>query len=83
MPNTISPFFRSPFTDITGGMISEQLLGRCSNEEMALMDCMEGYGIELGRRKCTDYMDDFYECQKLIKQFSRFVVSLKIKLISK
>ncbi|KOB75308.1 NADH:ubiquinone dehydrogenase [Operophtera brumata] len=60
---SISPFLRSPFTDITGGMISHQLLGKCQKEEVQYMDCLEAYGLDRGRAKCHHLLDDFKECQ--------------------
>lgn len=72
---SISPFFRSPFTDITGGMISHQLLGQCQKEEAQYMDCLEAYGLDRGLRKCTHLLHDFKECQTSLLQFKRFAVS--------
>lgn len=72
---TLSPFFRSPFTDITGGLISHQMLGRCQKEEMRYMDCLEAYGLERGKRKCMCLFDDYHECHTFTKQFKRFIVS--------
>ncbi|GBP27266.1 NADH dehydrogenase iron-sulfur protein 5 [Eumeta japonica] len=69
---TLSPFFRSPFTDITAGMTSHQMLDRCQKEEMKAMDCMEAYGVERGKVKCRDLLDDFHECHTHTKQFKRF-----------
>lgn len=72
----LSPLLRWPMTDITGGLISHQLLGRCAKQEMDLMDCMENYGLDRGLRKCKGYLDDFAECQTLKKQFLRFLVTI-------
>lgn len=74
---SISPFLRSPFTDITGGMISHQLLGRCQKQEAHYMDCLEAYGLDRGKRKCHDLLHDFKECQTSVLQYKRFVVSTK------
>ncbi|KAG6454847.1 NADH dehydrogenase [ubiquinone] iron-sulfur protein 5-like [Manduca sexta] len=71
---SISPFIRSPFTDITGGMVSHQQLGRCQKEEARYMDCLEVYGLERGKVKCAHLFSDFHECQTWTKQFKRFVV---------
>lgn len=70
---SISPFIRSPFTDITGGLISHQMLGRCQKEEMRYMDCLEAYGLERGKKKCDIYYDDYRECHTYTKQFKRFI----------
>lgn len=72
---SISPFLRSPFTDITGGMISHQLLGKCQNEEARYMECLEAYGLDRGRAKCHPLLHDFKECQTSELQFKRFAVS--------
>lgn len=72
---SLSPFLRSPFTDLTGGMISHQMLGRCQYEEMELMDCLEAYGLERGKIKCKHLIDEFTECATLTKQFKRYIVS--------
>ncbi|XP_028172888.1 NADH dehydrogenase [ubiquinone] iron-sulfur protein 5-like [Ostrinia nubilalis] len=71
--NSISPFLRSPMTDITGGVTSHQLLGRCAKQEMEMMDCLEAYGMDRGVKKCSELIDDFSECHNLNKQFKRFV----------
>lgn len=76
MAQTISPFFRSPFTDITGGMISHQLLDRCAKQEELVMDCLEDYGLDRGLRECKDLIEDFKECQTMTKQLKRFMVSI-------
>ncbi|XP_075981686.1 NADH dehydrogenase [ubiquinone] iron-sulfur protein 5-like [Anticarsia gemmatalis] len=70
---SISPFLRSPFTDVTGGIVSHQLLGRCQKEEARYMDCLEAYGLERGKVKCAHLFGDFHECSTLTKQFKRFV----------
>ncbi|XP_045502228.1 NADH dehydrogenase [ubiquinone] iron-sulfur protein 5-like [Colias croceus] len=74
---SISPFLRSPFTDLTGGMFSHQLLGTCQKEEMRYMDCLEAYGLDRGRNKCAYLFADFHECQTKTKQFKRFAAMRK------
>ncbi|KAM3956686.1 NADH dehydrogenase [ubiquinone] iron-sulfur protein 5-like [Aphomia sociella] len=69
---SISPFLRSPFTDITGGIVSHQLGSRCQLEEARYMDCLEAYGLERGKVKCSHLFGDFHECHTLTKQFKRF-----------
>ncbi|CAG9133970.1 unnamed protein product [Plutella xylostella] len=73
MAQTISPFFRSPFTDLTGGMVSHHLLGRCQRQEIRLMDCLEAHGLDRGMRECGPLIDDYRECHTLRKQFQRFM----------
>ncbi|KAH9635866.1 hypothetical protein HF086_002426 [Spodoptera exigua] len=70
--HNISPFFRSPWTDLTGCIHSYQMLGRCQREEMAMMDCLEAYGLDRGLVKCNYLVDDFRECHTNMKQFKRF-----------
>nr|XP_053614311.1 NADH dehydrogenase [ubiquinone] iron-sulfur protein 5-like [Plodia interpunctella] len=77
MAQTLSPFFRSPFTDITGGMISHQLLDRCALQEMAVMDCLEAYGLDRGLQKCKHLVEDFHECQTHCKSYKRFLAMRK------
>ncbi|OWR49931.1 NADH dehydrogenase [ubiquinone] iron-sulfur protein 5-like [Danaus plexippus] len=70
---SISPFFRNPVTDITGGLVSHQMLGDCQRQEMRFMDCLEAYGLDRGRVKCANIFEDFHECQTKTKQFKRFM----------
>lgn len=72
---SISPFLRTPVTDLTGGLISHQLMGRCDKQEMRFMDCMEAYGMERGQVKCKALFEEFHECHTSTKQFKRFSVS--------
>ncbi|KAL0820183.1 hypothetical protein ABMA28_006108 [Loxostege sticticalis] len=69
----ISPFLRCPITDLTGGIVSYQLLGRCAKQEMEMMDCIEAYGLDRGIKKCTELIEDFKECHTMTKQFKRFI----------
>ncbi|XP_063626275.1 NADH dehydrogenase [ubiquinone] iron-sulfur protein 5-like [Cydia splendana] len=71
---SLSPFLRTPMTDLTGGMISHQLQGRCQKEEMRYMDCLEAYGLDRGETKCKALFEDYHECHTLTKQFKRFFV---------
>ncbi|XP_072942497.1 NADH dehydrogenase [ubiquinone] iron-sulfur protein 5 [Epargyreus clarus] len=70
---SISPFLRSPFTDITGGMVSQQMMGTCQKQEMRYMDCLEAYGLDRGKMKCGHLFEDYHECQTKTKQFKRFM----------
>ncbi|XP_026744141.1 NADH dehydrogenase [ubiquinone] iron-sulfur protein 5 [Trichoplusia ni] len=70
---SISPFLRSPFTDVTGGLVSQQMLGRCQKQEGRFMDCLEAYGLDRGKVKCASLFEDFHECQTSTKQFKRFM----------
>ncbi|KAJ2948371.1 hypothetical protein O0L34_g7608 [Tuta absoluta] len=74
MAQTLSPFFRSPFTDLTGGLVSHQVVGtRCGPIELETMECLERYGLDRGVRKCRCLIEDFKECQMQAKQYGRFV----------
>ncbi|XP_049877139.1 NADH dehydrogenase [ubiquinone] iron-sulfur protein 5-like [Pectinophora gossypiella] len=73
----VSPYFRSPFTDLTGGLVSHQLLGKCQKEEIRYMDCLEAYGLDRGKVKCQHLFGDFHECQTMTLQFKRFMAMRK------
>ncbi|PSN43870.1 hypothetical protein C0J52_07738 [Blattella germanica] len=68
---TVIPFFKSPFTDLTGGLVNHQNFGRCEDFEMRMMNCLEAYGAERGSKKCKDLIEDFRECSSLKKQMLR------------
>lgn len=70
----ITPFFRSPFTDLTGSLINHQTYDKCGELEMNMMDCLEAYGAERGQKMCKDLVDDFNECFTMHKQMLRFQV---------
>lgn len=82
-PNILSPYFRSPFTDIFGSMINHQQYGRCTRFEMNMMECLEAYGLDKGKVKCVDLIDDFNECQNLTKQYLRHMVNHLFKTHNK
>lgn len=73
-PNVLSPMFRSPFTDIFGSIINHQQDGQCMRFEMNMVECFEAYGVDKGRVKCADLIDDFNECHNMTKQFLRHMV---------
>ncbi|CAG4947866.1 unnamed protein product [Colias eurytheme] len=77
MSDIVSPVIRTVFTDITGAMLSYQMLGRCAKQEMDMMNCMEAYGYGRGVRKCRDYIDEYHECHTRKKQFARFTAMRK------
>ncbi|XP_055305651.1 NADH dehydrogenase [ubiquinone] iron-sulfur protein 5 [Sitodiplosis mosellana] len=70
-PNILSPFFRSPLTDVFGSIINHQQYGKCARFEMNMMECMEAYGYDKGKVKCADLIEDFNECHNMTKQFLR------------
>lgn len=59
---SVTPWLRSPLTDLTGNLLTHQWYGRCAELEMNLMECLEAYGKERGTQKCKDYIQDFKEC---------------------
>lgn len=68
-PTTVfTPFFRSPFTDLTGGLVNAQHYDKCGPMELKMVECLEAYGIERGKVKCAELLDDYYECFTLRKQ---------------
>lgn len=73
-PNVISPYFRTPFTDIFGSLYNHQQYGPCAKFELQMIECMEAYGLDKGRVKCTDLIADFNECHNKTKQYMRFKV---------
>lgn len=71
---TITPFFRSPFTDLTGALVNCQHYDKCGEMEMKMVECLEAYGTQRGKKKCADLIDDFYECYTGRKQELRSYV---------
>jgi len=67
----LAPAFRTPITDLTGNLITSQSNKRCADFEMRAMECLEAYGVQKGRAKCVDYMDDLRECMFRTKQLGR------------
>ncbi|CRL00810.1 CLUMA_CG014062, isoform A [Clunio marinus] len=63
-----TPFFRSPFTDLTGSLLNTQHYSKCGPIELKMMECLEAYGIERGKKKCADLVDDYFECFTMRKQ---------------
>lgn len=72
MSGCLTPWFRSPFSDITGSLLSYQWYGRCADFELNAMECIEAYGKDLGRIKCEQLIKDFKECSLREKQRKRF-----------
>lgn len=71
----VVPFFRSPFTDLTGALVNAQQFDKCGEMEMKMMECLEAYGLDKGKIKCSDIIDDFQECYTMRKQQLRTFVS--------
>lgn len=67
----VTPFFRSPFTDLTQVIVNAQHYDKCGEFEMQMMECMEAYGAVQGKVKCKDLLDDFQECYLQNKQRNR------------
>ncbi|KAJ6647622.1 NADH dehydrogenase [ubiquinone] iron-sulfur protein 5 [Pseudolycoriella hygida] len=68
---SLSPAFRSPFTDLTGCLHNFQGHPQCARFEMNMIDCLEAYGLHMGSKKCKDLIDDFQECASRNKQVQR------------
>ncbi|XP_019868982.1 uncharacterized protein LOC109597673 [Aethina tumida] len=68
---SLSPYFRSPFTDIGGAIVSHQWFGPCADLELKAVECLEAYGLDKGVKKCQPLLKDFQECSLKIKQFER------------
>ncbi|KAF5271756.1 hypothetical protein FQA39_LY08079 [Lamprigera yunnana] len=68
---SFSPYFRSPFTDLTQCPISQQWHGPCRDIELKVMDCLEAYGLDRGRIQCNTLIQDFQECSGRHKQRAR------------
>ncbi|XP_037927831.1 uncharacterized protein LOC119662308 [Teleopsis dalmanni] len=68
----VSPFLRTPFTDLTACLINHQTYETCGEMEMNMMECMEAYGLDRGRQKCADLIADFTECSNKTKQMKRY-----------
>lgn len=64
----ITPIIKTPFTDLVGNIGHHQYYGRCADFEMKMMNCFEAYGLERGKVKCKDIIDDFEECHLMTKQ---------------
>ncbi|ENN79485.1 hypothetical protein YQE_04129, partial [Dendroctonus ponderosae] len=68
----LTPFFKSPLTDLTGSVISSQWGdGPCRDMEMKALDCLDAYGIRRGEVKCAELIKNFDECSVKIKQMNR------------
>lgn len=58
----VTPYIRSPLSDLTGPLLTHQNFGQCGNLEMQVIHCYENYGKDLASRKCADIIDDYKEC---------------------
>ncbi|KAI9585760.1 NADH dehydrogenase [ubiquinone] iron-sulfur protein 5 [Glossina fuscipes] len=67
----LTPFFRLPLTDLTGCLVNHQTYDKCGELEMNMMECLEAYGGERGKKMCKDLIDDFGECVNMRKQMLR------------
>ncbi|GLG96986.1 Protein of unknown function [Gryllus bimaculatus] len=68
---SLIPFFRNPITDLTGSLVSRQHFEKCGEFEMRMLQCLEAYGMDRGKQKCADLIEDFSECQTKWKQVLR------------
>lgn len=67
MPSVLS-YFKTPFTDLTGTILTHQYFGRCQGIEMKAINCLEAYGKEKGLEACSDLLSDYEECNRRFKQ---------------
>lgn len=74
---SLSPFFKSPFTDMTGAVVSHQWDGPCAALEMKTLDCLEAYGLDRGVNICQDLVKDFQECS------TRHIETLRVMAMMK
>ncbi|CAG9862916.1 unnamed protein product [Phyllotreta striolata] len=74
---SVSPWLKSPFTDLTGALVSHQWYGKCADLELKVMDCLEAHGLNKGVQVCKDIMDDFKECAYRAKQQKRYTAMVK------
>lgn len=73
-PYIPSPYIRTAVTDVFGSIVNHQQHSKCGPFEINMMECLEAYGLDKGRVKCSDYIDDFNECGEMTKQFLRIKV---------
>ncbi|KAK3880473.1 hypothetical protein Pcinc_015020 [Petrolisthes cinctipes] len=71
MATHFAPVFRTPLTDMQGGLLTHQRARKCADFEMRAMECLEAYGVQKGRTRCVDYLDDLRECAFQTKQLAR------------
>lgn len=70
----VTPFFRSPFTDLGGALVNAQHYDKCGELEMRMMECLEAHGAVRGKKVCSEVIEDFHECFSLRKQQLRTLV---------
>lgn len=73
-PHIPSPYIRTALTDVFGSVVNHQTYHECGPFELNMMECLEAYGLDKGRKNCSDYIDDFNECRMKTKQFLRIRV---------
>lgn len=73
-PHIMSPYIRTGATDLFGQIVNHQQQSQCASFELNMMECLEAYGLDKGRYKCTDMIDDFNECRDKTKQILRIKV---------
>lgn len=73
-PQILSPYLRTGATDLFGQIVNHQHMSKCAPYELNMMECMEAYGLDKGRVKCAELVEDFNECTYNTKQRLRFKV---------
>lgn len=73
-PQIMSPYIRTGATDVFGQILNHQHMSKCAPFELNMMECMEAYGLDKGRVKCSELIEDFNECRDMTKQMLRVKV---------
>lgn len=71
---SLSPFIRTPLTDITSCVANHQQYDKCGKREILMLECLEAYGMDMGQKKCNNLIEDFQECVGMRKQLARVEV---------
>lgn len=79
---SLSPFIRTPLTDLTSCVVNHQQYDKCGQREILMLECLEAYGMDMGAKKCKLLMEDFQECVGMRKQLARVEVILVIQINS-
>ncbi|XP_024935996.1 NADH dehydrogenase [ubiquinone] iron-sulfur protein 5 [Cephus cinctus] len=69
----ISPIFRNPLTDLSGGLLTFENT-ECEDRELKAIECVEAYGLPKGEEKCKILITDFKECITKFKSFTRVAI---------
>lgn len=73
---SVYPYMRTPLSDLTAQLFNHQQYDKCAVLEVNYLECLEAYGVDLGKTKCDEVARDFSECYLMSKQMAR-VVAMK------